>query len=89
MAGGADDEDKALREWLAQVLSGHGFDSRTAGCGCGWSAPSGTATLNQEPWLAHRTDVILDVLEFTSESRQAHAAEWERLAAGIRPPRPR
>ncbi|GAA4361216.1 hypothetical protein [Angustibacter luteus] len=81
--------DKALREWLDLTLSGHGFDPLTSGCLCGWVDARPTQPGDQQPWLAHRTDVILDVLEFTDTSQQAQAAEWERLAAKMRRVDPR
>jgi hypothetical protein len=80
--------DKALREWLDLILSGHGFEPLTGGCLCGWVDPRPTQPGDLQFWLGHRTDVILDVLEFTDTSQRAQAAEWERLAAKLRPTDP-
>ena len=84
MSGMADRPNMALRQWLSQVLAGHGFEPGSAGCRCGWVPRPGTAAADQAPWLEHRTDVILDVLEFTGESRQAQEDEWQRLAELLR-----
>jgi hypothetical protein len=76
--------DKALREWLDLILSGHGFEPLTSGCLCGWVDSTPARQGDQQPWLRHRTDVILDVLEFSDTSQESQAAEWERLAAKLR-----
>jgi hypothetical protein len=84
MAGGGDTQNKALRDWLSRVMADHRSVPDCADCQCGWTAPAGTDPGDQEPWLEHRTDVILDVLDSTTDLRTDDEIEWERLAAEIR-----